>query len=79
MLLLGQFFVINAKIENIVFHITLKVKKVFFKELSRFNKIISAINVKKVFRSKNFLRSKNHFLGLKSQKTRCQQKVNKKI
>ena len=49
MLLLGQLFAINAKIENIVFLITLKVKKVFFKELSRFNKIFSAINDKKKF------------------------------
>ena len=46
---LGQFFAINAKIENIVFLITLKVKKVFFKELSRFNKIFSAKNAKKSF------------------------------
>ena len=40
--LLGQFFAINAKIKNIVFLVTLKAKKAFFKELSRFNKISSA-------------------------------------
>ena len=39
---IGQFFAINAKIKNIVFLITLKAKKAFFKELSRFNKIFSA-------------------------------------
>ena len=72
MSLLGQFFAINAKIENMVFLITLKVKKVFFKDLSQFNKIFSA---KKVFRSKNdkknFFRSKKPvFRSKKSKKTR---------
>ena len=49
MLLLAQFFAINAKIENIVFLITLKAKKVFFKELRRFNKTFSVKNAKKSF------------------------------
>ena len=34
LLLLGQFFAINAKTKNIVFLINLKAKKVFFKVLS---------------------------------------------
>ena len=41
-IIIGQLFAINAKIENIVFLIILKAKNVFFKELSRFNRIFSA-------------------------------------
>ena len=53
---LRQFVAIKSNIRNIVFLINLKAKKVFFKVLSRF---------KKILRSKKF---KNQFLGLKSQK-----------
>ena len=43
---LGQFFAIKSKIKNIVFLINLKAKKVFFKALSRFNKIVRTKNSK---------------------------------
>ena len=56
LLYLGQFFAIKSKIKNIVFLINVKAKKVFFKVLNQFNEI---------FRAK---KSKNEFLGLKSQK-----------
>ena len=73
MLLLAKFFAINAKIENIVFLITLKAKKVFFKILHRFDKIFSVKNAKKVFRSKNtrkkFFGLKKVFLGQKCKKS----------
>ena len=36
---IGQFIAKKSKIKNIVFLINLKVKKVFFKVLSRFNEI----------------------------------------